>query len=167
MKSRLLCGSLLLLVAGSLRAQPGNSAAPRPQEATDTNYQAALMAEVHKLRMELLEFRFETQAAKIPALEHGLSQIEAQRARLAEEERAAPQQIANLEARFQGQTLLPEQRAEIESAKAAFAAQQAERSSTERSALQSRETELSAALSLEQQRLQALKSRLNELRATP
>ena len=156
MKAKLLCGALLLAAAAALHGQSGG---------VDADQQKALLAEVRKLRVELLEMRIEAQAAKIPALEQGLAQIETRRARLAEEERSAPQQLANLDSRFRGQTLPPEQRAEFEGVKAAFLAAQAEHSNTERSTLQMREAEISASLKLEEQRLQALKALLNELTA--
>lgn len=111
------------------------------QDGVDANHQKALLAEVRKLRIELLEFRIEAQATKIPVLELGLNRIEAQRLKLAEEERTVPQQIASINAQLTGQSLTPDQRAELDALRSTFAAVQAERVSTERSSLEAREAE--------------------------
>lgn len=169
MKSQLVYGSLFLLANAAAWGQglSGSTAAPCAPNSVDEAQQKGLLQEVRKLRIELLEVRMEAQNVKVLNLEQGLTQIEVQRSRLLEEERAAPQQLANLDPRYQGQTLLPEQRAELEILKATFMATQTEHLNTERSALQAREAETSAALQLEQQRLQALKAKLNELTAAP
>jgi hypothetical protein len=156
---------MLLLAAAFAYGQSGGPAAACTPGGIDADLQKGLSAEIRKLRIELLEVRIEAQAAKLPALEQALTRIEEQRNRLAEDERNTPQRLAAMDARFANQTLPPEQRVELDGVKATFLAAQAERSNTERSALQAREAETSASLKLEQQRLQALQSKLAELTA--
>ena len=167
MRSQLLYGCLLLLATGAARGQSGNTAAPCGQEGLEPNQHKALVAEVRKLRIELLEFRIEAQAAKIPILEHQLGLIEAQRLKLAEEEQTGSQQLANIDAQLSDQTLAPAQRAEIEGVKATFATAQAEHLMMARQSLQVQGAETSTAVNFEQRRLQALKAKLNELTTGP
>jgi hypothetical protein len=162
---------LLLCTNPRVDAQVPNNTAPNQAAsgsgcaAFDGNgeVQRMLLAELRKLRMELLEYRIETQTNRVSALQLSLSQTQARRQRLADEERVAVQQPNIPEPQFPGPMLTPAERTQLESLRSAAIAEQAGRIRSEQSDLAARESADADALRAEQQRLQSLQASLTEL----
>jgi hypothetical protein len=126
--------------------------------------QDVLLAEVRRLRADLLELRIEASTAKVSALEISMSDIQATRSRLAQEEQTLAQQLG-LELGAAPPNLTPEERSQIEALRAAAIAGESEKLRTEQRVLERREREVGDSLRAEQQRLQALQSQVNGLTA--
>jgi hypothetical protein len=134
-----------------------NSAAPIGQD--------VLLAEVRRLRVDLLELRIEASATKVSALEISVSDIQATRSRLAQEEQTLAQQLGTFQLGAAPPNLTPEERSQVEALRAAAIAEESEKLRTEGRVLERREREVGDSLRAEQQRLQALQSQVNGLTA--
>jgi hypothetical protein len=163
---------LLLLCAGNQARAQTNTTAIQPPSAPgcavpDANgdFQRMLLAELRRLRVDLLEYRIELQTARTAALQLTLEQVRARQSRLSDEERAAVQQLNTQEPQFSAQTLTPGERSQLESMRAALSAEQEEGTRAERSDLAIRESAADTDLRAAQQRLHDLQGALRELTA--
>jgi chromosome segregation ATPase len=134
-----------------------NSAAPIGQD--------VLLEELRRLRVELLEYRIESETARVAALETSLGDIQAQRSRLAQQEQALAQQLGSPQTPAAFPNVTAEGRSQFESLRAAAIADESEKLRAEQRLLERREREVGDSLRTEQQRLQALQSQVNGLTA--
>jgi hypothetical protein len=124
-----------------------------------------VVAELRKLRIEILEYRIESRAEDLARLERALQQVRSARLRLEEEEHARAQQIAEAETFLvtQGQTLTPEQKTHFEAMKAGMIGTQPEKMRAEQAAVMKQKAEADDRLRMAHQQLQWLKAMRNEL----
>ena len=116
-----------------------------------------LLQEIRNLRTDILEARVERKADTVILLEQILSGIRADLARLQDEERAAAEQIAQLEAHLTTSKATPEERLHIEEARAVITGGQVENARTRRAVeLRAREAEIAGRLSRAQHALHEL-----------
>ena len=155
---RLNCGMLLFVLAVAALGEQAPSGCAAQSEA---------LAELRKLRVEILEYRIESRVEALAGLEQDLQRIRGERQRLQEDERARIEQLAEVEGFLstQGHTLTPEQRTHFEAMKAGIVGEQPEKLRTEQAAIMKREAEAADRLRAVQQQVQSLEAKRNELTA--
>src|SRR5438105_498918 len=86
----------MLLVAGAARGQQDRPGSACMQAALEPRSHGLLGLELRSLRLELLEFRIEKQAAAVAVLERARSSTDAKLKQLAEEEQSVPDLSAGM-----------------------------------------------------------------------
>ena len=123
-----------------------------------------IASELRKLRVELLEDRWEIQQAKMQDLERELQIVQNQRHQLQAEQRAETLQVAEIEGLLAQVTLAKEEREELQSRRADLLdGASSSRFDSAQSALAQRETQVRERIALQQRRIQLLMQRAQEL----
>jgi hypothetical protein len=120
-----------------------------------------LTLEIKQLRLELLEQRLDNMATTISSMERDLRQVHTARQSLADKELAVNREIAALDQQLREPTLAPDERAELENARASLA--DSAQTKSERASLAQSETELTERLHQVQQQRQKLFEKVKQL----
>ena len=154
---------LLLLSINSANAQADSL---RGEVAEILKGQQTILSEIRKLRLALLESRFEANSERIPVLELSLGQIRSELDRVLQEQDADRRSAAQLDAQVSS-AVNEEDRRHLQALRANLSAEQDERLRQQQTALRQKAVEVTSRLEGEQRRLRDLREQIAVLRATP
>jgi hypothetical protein len=123
----------------------------------------AILSELRKIRIELVQYQWEIQQIKMPELERKLQDIQSERTQTEEEQREQGAEISSITAQLAEPSLGKEERQELEARKANLVASAPMRFQTRQMSLSQREAEARERLARENERARQLLERAREL----
>jgi hypothetical protein len=116
----------------------------------------SVLAEIRSLRIEMLQYRLELMAAKVPILERELEQARIEQQVLDEEQRSEAQEISSIDSHLNDVAVEPAEREDLETRRNALVARAPVRFRTGSTLLVQREAQAREELARHQQRMQVL-----------
>jgi hypothetical protein len=158
---------LAVIVQQTCLAQPADTIAPKAAATSESQNLSAwlqyITLELKKIRLELLEERYQKQQTGLSQLERELQLIRDQQREIEEEQNAEGREPIEIDSQLAQPGISKEQREELEARKADLLAGGSSRFAGPRSALSQREAQARELITIEQQRIQLLAQQAQDL----